>query len=392
MKTIQLENSFYFANDRILKRFSDLISFLKIHNIFYKKYIISGSIENIYKQLPIVNKNVIRENYNEYISSNNKEFAFEITSGTTGQPLKCLKTYEERTSSALHTWKCRKMIDKYVNIYNFTPLLGTTDSPYNMIDTGKENEKNILSYLSQKKPRWLSGSPTLLYRYALIYLKFKNKYDLSSIKFIEMQGENIEIERRNIIENAFQAKTIMHYGMRECWCIAYECKFGHMHVLDDTYIIESQQNELIITNLINRLMPIIRYKTGDEATVEYISKCDCGRNDVINLKLSNGRTAKSIYGYDGLIGNLIFHRVFTMVILKHGEKAINEYMIIQKSKHLFIFQIIKGVDYFDEIESELTQNTIEMLRADDIHIEFIYANQINLTDSGKHPLFVIDLK
>jgi len=71
--------------------------------------------------------------------------------------------------------------------------------------------------------------------------------------------------------------------------VAFECQYKDgMHLWEDHYILEiidpqtgkvlkdGEEGEIVLTTLMREGMPIIRYKTGDIATV-YSDSCKCGR-------------------------------------------------------------------------------------------------------------------
>jgi len=98
-------------------------------------------------------------------------------------------------------------------------------------------------------------------------------------------------ETRRKIENLYGMDAFNSYGLSEMNGpgVAFECteKEG-MHLWEDSYILEvidpetgellddGYEGELVLTTLHREGMPIIRYRTGDIATV-YFGPCPCGR-------------------------------------------------------------------------------------------------------------------
>lgn len=68
----------------------------------------------------------------------------------------------------------------------------------------------------------------------------------------------------------------MGYGNAECRTVASQCRFGTLHVNMETSIAESIDGELYVTNLHNKVLPFVRYKTGDKGEVVSEKKCRCG--------------------------------------------------------------------------------------------------------------------
>lgn len=93
--------------------------------------------------------------------------------------------------------------------------------------------------------------------------------------------------QRQLYRDIFGAETFERYGSREIGTVASECEqHGGMHIFEPTYcleVIDEQGNavpngtmgELVVTDLFNYAMPLIRYRTGDMVTVDD-SLCGCG--------------------------------------------------------------------------------------------------------------------
>jgi phenylacetate-coenzyme A ligase PaaK-like adenylate-forming protein len=112
-------------------------------------------------------------------------------------------------------------------------------------------------------------------------------------------AESLSEENRSLIQQAFGVPPRNNYGCSEGGVMGYECKLGHMHINADWIIFEPVNAEhkaipageisdrLLITNLANRVMPIIRYELGDRVSLS-TERCACG----ITLPVANveGRT------------------------------------------------------------------------------------------------------
>ena len=115
-------------------------------------------------------------------------------------------------------------------------------------------------------------------------------------------GETLTPSVRERIETAFHAHVRQNYGASELPVIAYDCGRGGLHVNADWVIFEpvdenfqpvppgQASHKVLITNLVNRVQPFIRYEMGDSITVNP-APCPCrsplpsitveGRNDDI---------------------------------------------------------------------------------------------------------------
>jgi len=100
-------------------------------------------------------------------------------------------------------------------------------------------------------------------------------------------AEPLSDENRELIQKAFGVPPRNNYGCSEGGVMGYECNHGKMHINADWIIFEpvdanhnpvpagQLSNRTLITNLANRVMPIIRYELGDRVTL-LPQKCDCG--------------------------------------------------------------------------------------------------------------------
>lgn len=106
-------------------------------------------------------------------------------------------------------------------------------------------------------------------------------------KLINAAGETLWDPMRQHIAAAFQCSVGNYYGSSEAVGLTFECKHRQLHVNSDWYILEpvdehdqpmppgSLSHSVLVTNLANRVQPIIRYKMGDRVTIS-LDTCQCG--------------------------------------------------------------------------------------------------------------------
>jgi len=112
-------------------------------------------------------------------------------------------------------------------------------------------------------------------------------------------AEPLSAENRALIQQAFGVPPRNNYGCSEGGVMGYECKQGQMHMNADWVIFEpvnaahqpipagQLSDRTLITNLANRVMPIIRYELGDRVSLAP-EPCSCGITlPVVNVE---GRT------------------------------------------------------------------------------------------------------
>lgn len=383
------------------EKITDLIIFLSQKNKYYSKVIsnITGgrevssvNIQEMYDQLPISDKYTINANYHEYLSDLNQNNIIEMTSGSTGTPLICLKTNRERIYLSHLLWSERKKVDKYVNVKNFFSLYGpkTNREIGNMFIFDKENMISCFNRMMQTGPRWICGPITAINRYAYLIEDKMVNYEKGQIKYIEFIGEYVDELTRRRIEDIFGCKTINHYGLREVWCVAYECECGHLHVLDENFIVDvhkkdelDEYGEIIITSLQSRLMPFVKYNTKDIGKIENIT-CECGRKANI-LTLAGGRTSGVIKGRKELLGDIFFKRCLNSLILS-GNNYVEAFKVNQRELNKFDIDIVKRSGYTKKTE-EIFRNIICKGLNENVEIAFNYVADIETLSTGKTKLF-----
>ena len=98
------------------------------------------------------------------------------------------------------------------------------------------------------------------------------------------------------VQKAFGLKILSEYGSAESGLIAFECPEGNMHIAMENVIVEEEDGEILVTNMLSKSFPIIRYRLGD--MIELAGKdfkCNCGRAHPVILNI-NGRVGVKIIG------------------------------------------------------------------------------------------------
>jgi phenylacetate-coenzyme A ligase PaaK-like adenylate-forming protein len=127
-------------------------------------------------------------------------------------------------------------------------------------------------------------------------------------------GEYLSPTAHAGLERAFGCPVVNEYGASECLSIAFGCSAGWLHVNADWVIVEAVEADLsptpagqvshsvLVTNLANRVQPVIRYDLGD-TIVMHAGRCTCGNplpalrvhgrcDDVVEVRGVSGRTLR----------------------------------------------------------------------------------------------------
>lgn len=134
-------------------------------------------------------------------------------------------------------------------------------------------------------------SPTLLFGYpsAMIQLAAEQKAGRLHIRPVLAisSGENLPAAAQATIEAAFGCRMTERYLSSEVPALTSQCRLGAFHVNTDWYILEpvdadyrpvpagKTSHTVLVTNLANRVQPLIRYDLGDRVTLS-TEPCRCG--------------------------------------------------------------------------------------------------------------------
>jgi phenylacetate-coenzyme A ligase PaaK-like adenylate-forming protein len=131
---------------------------------------------------------------------------------------------------------------------------------------------------------------------------------------VECGGETLSQDVAARIATAFACKVRSTYSASECLPMAFSCGHDWLHVNSDWVILEpvdanfhptppgEPSHTVLLTNLANRIQPLIRYDLGDSVLVRPDS-CPCGsplpairvagrHDDVLRLEAADARTVQ----------------------------------------------------------------------------------------------------
>jgi phenylacetate-coenzyme A ligase PaaK-like adenylate-forming protein len=166
---------------------------------------------------------------------------------------------------------------------------------------------DLVAALNDYQPAFLASYPTTL---ALLACEQREGRLHIEPACIWSGGECLAPSVAASIEGAFGGMLINEYGASECMSIAFSCPAGWLHVNADWVVLEpvdrsyaptdpgDTSHTVLLTNLANRVQPVIRYDLGDSVLVSP-EPCPCGsplpalraegrRDDVLALRASDG--------------------------------------------------------------------------------------------------------
>ena len=168
-------------------------------------------------------------------------------------------------------------------------------------------------------------------------------------------AERLFSQDRKTVEGVFGAGVFETYGCREVMLVAAECEAHQgMHVSMENLVVEivvrdaggerparpGETGEVVLTDLHNYAVPLLRYASGDLATAGPDHVCTCGRG-LARIAAVVGRTTDTLFDRQGnRVGGLIFH-----VLLSTLKEVVSQFQVIQHEDRSVTFKLVPGPRY-----------------------------------------------
>lgn len=311
------------------------------------------------RRVPIVDKNTILKNLGAFLDrtlsdvsdlssvlkhgsvspspevSFGREVVIEQTSGSSGVPFRIAKTVSERRQAALGIWKQRMRIDPAATLAAFHALI---HAPAGQASPGPG--ENLFSFLARRRVRWIHATPHLLQRYADACEEHSHVL-VPTLRYLESSGASLAESDRHRIEQCSKAVVVDQYGCREVWAIGMAKSSDIFLPVEDNVIVEivdegggeivdcGVRGRIIVTSLLQKLMPFIRYDTGDSG--EWVHSEDGKRG----IRLAGGRPFLEIVGSAGVRGDELFKSIMIRVYRQVGYPSLTILQIRQLSFYEF---------------------------------------------------------
>ncbi len=204
-------------------------------------------------------------------------------------------------------------------------------------------------------------------------------------------AEALHPHQRALLERVFGAPAYDTYGCREFMLIAAECEArdglhlntDHLHVEFADGPQATGPSDLIISDLHNDGMPLMRYANGDLGTPGH-AHCACGRG-LPKLARVDGRKLDALRLQDGrlLPGEYIVYVFLPVTVVK-------QYQVVQREPDALLVRLVPDAGYDASVHA-LIRDGIHTLTGDRVRIDFEIVDAIALTASGKRRVTVCEL-
>jgi phenylacetate-coenzyme A ligase PaaK-like adenylate-forming protein len=257
------------------------------------------------------------------------------------------------------------------------------------LDTLKMDQdalERFVADLRRKRPSLIMGHAHSVYLFAE-YARSAGIHDIRP-KGVLTTAMVLHDWQRRAIEEVFACRVTNRYGCEEVSLIACECeRHEGLHVNADGVYVEylrerrpvepGEPGSLIITDLANRAMPILRYQIGDVA-VAADRRCPCGRGLPLLDRLE-GREADYVVTPAGKLisGISLTDHLGTQI------PGVAQLQIIQETVDRFRFRIVRGPD-FGPASLERLRAVVDERFGAGVTFECEYIERIPQEPSGKY--------
>ncbi|WP_066224100.1 phenylacetate--CoA ligase family protein [Formosa haliotis] len=356
---------------------------------------------------PVIDKNVIKEHYEKFKSSMflDKSNISAYTSGSTGTPFKIYQNQHKKyrnTADVIYFAELSgfEIGDKLFYIrhwdeYNSKTPFEAWKRNITMHPVSKLSEtdvKNLLDEIQKNNSR----KGIIIYASALNVIRdYILKFNLkpirnSGVTSIIAIAEALNERTKLIVQEYFGVKVVSRYSNVENGIIAQQFlgKSNNFYINWASYFVEilklnsddpvekGELGRIVVTDLFNYCMPMIRYDTGDIGMMNYEDNLD---NDYPVLMRIEGRKMDMIFDANG--NHISSYMVYN--ILKYP--FIKQYQFIQIDDKKYLFKLNVEEEFHSEKD---IKNEFLNLLGSNAEIEFTYVNEIPLLSSGKRKYVV----
>jgi phenylacetate-CoA ligase len=317
------------------------------------------------RALPILEKRDIQEHGESMVAQNwpRGDLIRNQTGGSTGTPVAFYLSKARKCSRAAATlrhnrWAGWQIGDRAAVIWG-APRDRPSDSwrarlrgillrePL-WLDTGNVTEASLAAFhtaLLRYKPRILQAYA----RSAVLFARYLQMRGLTPHRphALVTSAEVLESDERRLLEDVFGCPVFNRYGCREVSVLASECPAQRgLHIMAEGLYLEietprgpaapGEMGSILVTDLLNHAMPLIRYRIGDLGAWASGS-CPCGRG-LPRLERVAGRVTDFLVGSDGRLVSGVF--LATYVVAQRP--SLGQVQILQSRAGAVTYRIKPG--------------------------------------------------
>jgi len=322
----------------------------------------------VLERLPLLDRETTRTTHEARIAAAGPKIAITKTSsGTTGEPVTVQYNEESRvwrdaTRWRGYGWAGYHIGQRALHYWGFGPPV-TSWTKRTKIKLDRAIKRDLYVDCTPRGDDALLDAVAQLHKFkpdvivaysagAAALARFVNRRNLRNWNDIPVLvgAERLWPEDRAEIDRAF-GPAFETYGAREVMLMGSECDaHDGLHTSMETMIVEvvvrehgrtraarpGETGEVVVTDLHNLAVPLVRYVTGDLAVAHGEERCACGRG-LVKIGPIEGRVAETMFdGKGNPVSGLVFSILFALLgnetkqfqIVQHADKRITLKVIV----------------------------------------------------------------
>lgn len=362
-------------------------------------------------RLPVLTKEIARQRYADLVDARTaKTHVHKATSGSSGQPFELeydqgselfRRALKWRTyawagyrpgTRALHYWATPVPLEGMKGLKIQLDRALRRERYVDCVVQDERSLRHAVDEIRSFRPKVIVGFTLALANLA----RFITDQKLRDWDGISVLGgaEPMHAHDRAALVEAFGAGVFDTYGARETMLMAAECEaHDGLHTMDEGHVVEvvvdgrparpGEIGEVLVTDLHNFGMPLIRYKNGDLAEVREGSPCSCGRGLSKPIARVIGRRTEQLRDANGApISGLLVPAL--IALFRH---RVEEYQVVQRASGEVILKVVPGRHYDASAMGEVAEKARGYLKLP-VRIEKVA--RIDRGPSGKHRVVVVE--
>jgi phenylacetate-CoA ligase len=354
------------------------------------------------QRLPTMNKRDARDNVEQLVWREVPGGVFNYTTGgSSGEPLIFYFGRERQAADAAGRLRARRWWsvepgEREVYLWGAPVELNKTDRIktlrdrlvnqllLNAFEMSPARMDDYLAAIQAWNPKAIYGYASSLALLAAHTESRGIRPRLPALRVVSTTGEPLFPHQRELIERVFGALVSVEYGARDAGLMALQSPDGTLLQMSETHLIEVlddagnpvEEGEAVITSLVSKAQPFIRYRTGD--MVRRSGKPDPGGRGLGVLDAVIGRQTDFIVAADGRI----MHALAVIYVLR-AIPGVGQFKLIQHTVDQMEVQVVPDSRWNETAR----EGVIQGLRArlgPTLAIELKLLDAIAPEASGKH--------
>lgn len=355
-----------------------------------------------FEHLPVIEKADVRENTERFKTTEATE-ANARPAGTGGSTSAPLKLFHDRRFPVrvlewrLFRWWGVHPSDNVATVYRqfwsekdaIRHTLKWWPSRRFQLDTARMDPQSIDEFIA----RWRSDRPAVLTGYVGGIVELSRMIESRGIrleppKAIGVTAAPMSVEQRNEVEAVFGAPVYDHYRCGEIPWMAGECSAHEgMHtfadlrkveVLDerDRPVVPGVVGQTVVTDMTNRVFPLVRYRLGDRATT-ITGVCRCGVT-LPRISSVSGRVTDATR----LPNGQVIAGDFLTEIFVNYPQAVRQFQVHQQTDYSITLRCIPGTSATSRAEMDGVVHQLREIVEDAVPVRLEIVDEIP-HDGGK---------